>query len=225
MSDIQKISFSYGNFDAIICINGKLPEAELIKKFEGSTIVCADGAANKLIEYDIPINFIVGDLDSIDVDLVKSKYGEDSIIHDPDQDTNDFEKCLQFCQSHEWNKLLVLGIHGHLLEHTINNWSVLKRFSKVLDIVIYDDGRYAFTISKDCSILVEPDEILSLIPQTQCELSTQGMQWELDKELLTIGSKEGARNRATQKVVHIQIHSGQILFFCNARIPKAINRA
>jgi thiamine pyrophosphokinase len=64
----------------------------------------------------------------------------------------------------------------------------------------------------------EPDEIVSIIPQPQVRISTSGLKWPLADEVLALGSREGARNRATEKSVTITVHDGSALVFVSSRL-------
>ena len=63
------------------------------------------------------------------------------------------------------------------------------------------------------------DEIVSLIPQPEATLTTRGLAWPLNQESLTLGVREGARNRSTGERVELEIHSGAVFVFVDARLP------
>ena len=198
------------SFDSIICLNADLPDPDFIVGFDDTPIICADGAANRIIEMGITPDFVVGDLDSIEQDYLLNDI---EIIQKPDQDTNDFEKCLTFATDIGFQTLLILGMHGGELEHTLNNWSVLMKYMKKLNLWVYDKERIGFPIDKSFKIDCKKNEIISLIPQPEVKLSTQNFQWNLDNETLTLGSREGARNRANDTSVEIEMHSGSLFVF------------
>jgi len=66
---------------------------------------------------------------------------------------------------------------------------------------------------------VNPDEIISLIPFPHARLSTNGLKWELEEEVLELSIREGARNRAVSTSLSIKLHEGRLLFFCDTRFP------
>ncbi|MGL4292276.1 MAG: thiamine diphosphokinase, partial [Bacteroidales bacterium] len=84
--------------DCIIVANGAFPtDAELKKMIRGTSVIIAcDGAVNKLSAEGIEPNFIVGDLDSLSYEM-KVKYA-DLIHHNPDQETNDLTKAINFAK-------------------------------------------------------------------------------------------------------------------------------
>lgn len=217
------ITFS-GNPDAIICLNSTLPSIEILEQFAAIPIIAADGAANKLLDINVIPNFIVGDLDSFNSEKYSNLIPQSHIIHLPEQDTNDFEKNIVFAKSRNWQKLLIFGIHGGELEHTLNNWSIIRKFTNQIQLLIYDIGRYSFPIAKGSyKIHANKDEIISLIPQCSCKLSTKGLKWELNNEILEIGSREGARNRAIEDKFIINIEDGQLLVSMESRLPYFLN--
>jgi hypothetical protein len=60
-----------------------------------------------------------------------------------------------------------------------------------------------------------------LIPQPYAALRTDNLLWELRDEPLTLGMREGARNRATAERVRILISAGEYFLFVNPKIPYA----
>lgn len=217
----MKLSFDTTHFDAVICLNGDLPETSVFEALADRPLIAADGAANLLIDAGIGPEFVVGDLDSITEATMERLQGITELVPESDQDTTDFEKSIRFAESQLWKNLLVLGMHGGDLEHTLNNWSVLMRYAQGLQLTAFDRGRYAIPVFESFSYDATENELLSLIPQPLATLTTTGLVWNLTSELLQMGTREGARNRAAGSEVHVQLHDGSLLFFCSARLPWA----
>jgi len=217
----HKIKFSNIRFDAVLCLNGEISHFEYIKEYEGN-IYCADGAANQLISNNIIPDYVIGDLDSINEGLLKEKYSNIVFYKKESQESNDFEKCLDYLSNKNINNILIFGLQGGELEHTLNNWSVLKRFSSKMNLVVLHKNRYAFVINQTSVIELNENEIVSLIPQTKCLLTTSGLRWNLKNEYLEIGKREGARNLTENKNILLEIHEGELLFFMDSRYPQSI---
>ncbi|MBS1536760.1 MAG: thiamine diphosphokinase [Bacteroidetes bacterium] len=215
------LEYSSVQFDALLCLNGNLPNTkDFFDFFKEIIIIAADGAARALQQLDISPTFIIGDLDSIYLSDTNVNFPDSMIIHLPDQESNDFEKCLIFCQERGYTDVLVCGFHGGIAEHTLNNWSVLMRHSQLINLCVYEKERYAIPLQKSVQLPSNVGEIISLIPQPLAKITTSGLQWNLTNEFLELGVREGARNCALSESVSIEIHEGNILLFCNARIPK-----
>lgn len=208
-------------FDAVICLNGSIPSVDVFEFVMDRPLIAADGAAQSLYRVGIVPEFIVGDLDSIEDEILTVLRESSELIVDPDQETNDFEKALRFAQTMMWNRLLVVGIHGGDLEHTLNNWSVLTRFGRTMDLVALDRERFGIPLYDSFAYSSTMGELLSIIPQPHARISTSGLVWSLNDEVLQHGTREGARNRSDAERVEIIIHDGSILFFCDASLPLA----
>ena len=214
----DKIIFTNNGFDAVLCLNGEISHFDYIAENKGK-IFCADGAANTLISKNIIPDYIIGDLDSVNINSIMSKSKDVKIIEKPSQDKNDFEKTLEFLITECKRNILIFGFQGGELEHTLNNWSVLKKFAKQLNIIILHNDRYAIPIHNSIEIELKANETISIIPQPYCKLKTKGLKWELNNETLELGIREGARNITTIPNITIDLYSGEYLLFIDSRYP------
>ncbi len=217
----MNISFSGAGFDAVICLNGILPSSEVLQSFAHIPLVAADGATDSLLASGVVPEFVIGDMDSVSLSALDTIHGIAELIVQTDQNTTDFEKALLFARDQMWHNLLVVGIHGGDLEHTLNNWSVLMRHSHHLNLTALDRDRYAIPLHASFSISLKRNEIVSLIPQPFAQLTTEGLVWHLSDEPLSLGEREGARNCAITGQVQVHIHAGSLLLVCDARLPLA----
>lgn len=181
--------------------------------------IAADGGAKSLKDIGIVPDFIVGDMDSYQEIEDKEYFKNSEIIEIREQNSNDFEKCIRFAKEKNYKNILIVGFHGGLLEHTLNNWSVFKKFSKLLNLCIYDKNRFAINVSESISLELKLNEIVSIVPQCSCIITTSGLKWELNHEKLELGSREGARNKATQTNIEINMLIGNYTLFFDERLP------
>lgn len=218
---IYELKFSNWFFDCIVALDGNLPLNKLIKSLGSIPILAADGAAISLFKKNIKVDYVIGDLDTFWSSPLSSSFEKEKIIHLPSQEVNDFEKTLNFADSLNYKNLLIIGFHGGELEHTLNNWSVLKKYLRKLNLCLLDRNRYGIPLSKSCSFYAFQNEMISLIPQPKARLSTVNLKWKLTNETLELGTREGARNIAISEKVTIKIHSGELLLFLDSRMPFA----
>jgi thiamine pyrophosphokinase len=219
--NIMNISFGKGIFDCIVCLNGNIPGKEVFSLLPDVEIYAADGAANILIENGTIPEYIIGDMDSFNIEKYHDISKNSMIINVPDQELNDFEKILIVVLSKKLRHILIFGFHGGELEHTLNNWSVLIKYIDKLNLCIYDHGRYGIPLNRSFSINLNEDELVSLIPQPKALLKSNNLKWELNNEELQLGSREGARNRVIASPVDINVLSGSLLLFIEGRLPMA----
>lgn len=219
MNNSEFIIFDEKKFDALICLDANLPEDEHFRSVADLPLLAADGAGVKLLKRGINPDFVIGDLDSFFKDPLSSAFDSNKLIKITEQETNDFEKALKFAASSNYKNILIFGIHGGELEHTLNNWSVLKRNSDEFNFVVFDQKRYGLIIKNNVTIKCRLNELISLIPQISCVLSTSGLKWELNNFKLEIGYNDGARNVALREEIKILVHSGEVLLFMDERLP------
>ncbi|MFM8771494.1 MAG: thiamine diphosphokinase [Candidatus Kapaibacterium sp.] len=204
--------------DAVILLNGILPYRDVLEGLSSIPFIAADGAANALHDMGIIPDILAGDLDSVRDDVLTSVREHGMVIVDPDQDINDFEKALRVAASSLWTRVLVAGLHGGELEHTLNNWSVLMRHARTMELFALDGHRVGIPVFDAFTYTAEPNELVSIIPQPRARLTTTGLQWSLTDEVLELGSREGARNRAIAADVSVTVHEGSVLVFVASRL-------
>lgn len=206
-------TIEYVKPEVIVCLNGdlKFPEKIPLKNLW----LAVDGAANVMKEKNLLPSYIIGDLDSVDKNLLK----ETTWKKIDNQDTCDFEKALQFILKKGWNNVAILGFQGKDLDHTLNNWSVLMRYGNLLQVCVIDNDKWAIPLYNSCEIHYQKGSILSLIPQPNVKISTKGLQWELTGEFLTLGIREGARNKAIHDTITIEIHEGSVMLILEDIFP------
>lgn len=202
--------------DVVVCLNGDIQIPE--KGYEQISWVAADGAANILIKKNIVPSYIVGDMDSVETKyLTTSVYKK---VHE--QQTNDFEKVLMFVKDKGWKKIAIMGFQGKDIDHTLNNWSIVMKYGKLLQLCIVDNNKCSIPLYSDCQLPYQKGLLVSLIPQPMVNITTIGLEWELQNGILELGKREGARNRATSENVYITIHSGSVLLVIEDVFPGLI---
>lgn len=214
--------FSYPQPDCIIALNGSLPDRAWFDSHAALPVFAADGATVPLLYMNIRPVSVLGDFDSLltqiedtNTDLSNGMFQD--IHYLPSQESTDFEKVLEYViEEKKLTKILIAGLHGGELDHTLNNVSIVMRYGKRANLCIYAEGMYAIPLyarPEPYRWSVAPDTLVSLIPQPMARVSTEGLQWSLSNEILQLAKREGARNRTTAWDSHIVIHEGALLLF------------
>jgi thiamine pyrophosphokinase len=202
---------------AVIFLNGRLPSTKIIKKFihKNTLIIAADGGANQIKELKISVHIIIGDLDSISEE--NKKYflrKKTEVIKIEEQNSTDFEKALKLCINKKIKDITVFGATGMRPDHTLNNFSILKRYYKKFNLSLITDDFAAFYLPKRFSFNYKIGETVSLIPMPiATEIKTRGLEFPLNKETLESGKREGALNRSNSDKVGISFKKGDLLIF------------
>jgi len=128
---------------ALILADGAFPEADnrhhLLK--QAPYIICCDGAVQKLLDFGLEPNAIVGDMDSISETLM-ARYA-DRLHPSSDQETNDLTKAVDYCVANGFEEIAILGATGLREDHTLANIALLGEYAQRLKSVclLTDYGR------------------------------------------------------------------------------------
>ena len=100
------------DIEAVILANGDYPSAALPLQIleEATYVVCCDGGANEYIAKGRLPDVIIGDGDSLSEEN-RLKYA--SLLHyNPDQETNDQTKAIQFLLEQGKRRIAIVGATG-----------------------------------------------------------------------------------------------------------------
>ena len=206
------------SLDVLILANGEPPPLSLLQHHlrRASTFIALDGAANGLVALGLRPDVIIGDLDSYD----RSSFPDLEPIYDPDQETNDLEKGLQYAVNQGATSALVLGATGRRLDHTLKNLSVWRQFHDQLEVT-FEDAYAVMRLMTEASPVLElegePGQGVSLFPLSgRVEgVLTEGLAWPLDSEPLENGVRDGTSNALLGNRASISLVRGDLLVFLN----------
>ncbi len=214
--------FSYPQPDCIVALNSALPDRSWFDAHAALPVFAADGAAVPLLYMNIRPAGVVGDFDSLlpniertQTHLTNSMFTE--IRHEPSQESTDFEKVLEYVITEKnMNNILIVGLHGGEFDHTLNNLSIFMRYGQRANLCLYAETMFAIPLyarDEPYHWSVAPNTLVSLIPQPHARMTTEGLQWNLNNEMLELAHREGARNRTTAWESVITLHEGALLLF------------
>jgi thiamine pyrophosphokinase len=121
---------------------------------------------------------------------------------------------LLYCVREKRKKVIVFGISGDRIDHTLNNFSILKRYYRKLDIRLISGDFEMFFINKKITFPYRKKEIVSLLGMPKAvKINSIGLKYKLKDLDLEFGIKEGALNESTSSRVSIDFKSGNLLLF------------
>ena len=193
---------------ALILLNG-LPPKNLPDRNQFDIFLAVDGAYNLLKELEIRPDLITGDFDSLEAipDNIE-------IVNTPNQDFTDFEKALQILFEREFTDVSIYGGSGNESDHFLGNISVALSWKDKLTIKFFDDFGTYFFVQEQFEISGILNKTVSLIPfPTASEITTSGLEFSLQQEDLSFGSRIGTRNRAVSDQITIHFKEGNLLIY------------
>ena len=196
----------------ILVLNGILPKKgelyNILKEYD--KIFCADGSANKVINSNINPNYILGDLDSINSAIIKSKKCQ--IINLPNQNFNDFQKILAWLKNKKYKTLDIIGIDGKRLDHTIGNFHILIEEMTNFNLTIFTEFGIFYTVNKkrifnDCD-----NKYFSIFSKNKInKINSPGLKYELKNKTFK-NLQEGTLNIAIKNNVTIKSEENILVF-------------
>lgn len=203
--------------NTILILNGDKPSRKLLNKFysKGDYVICADGGANTAASLGINPNIILGDLDSItksNLSFFKKKGVEIRLINE--QETTDFEKALMYIIECNLNNVIVFGAVSSRPDHTLNNFSVMKRYYNSFDIKFVDNDFEIFYLKNKINLNYKKGKIVSFMAMPFASgVSTKGLKYKLNNESLEFGVREGTLNISSAQNISIEKKKGELLVF------------
>ena len=159
--------------------------------------ICADGAGQHL---SLHPNIVIGDLDSFkflsEATVVEqeNKFGgltrridDTLIIHNPCQDTTDFQKCLDYIQGlSDVTEIRIFGGLSGRFDHTISVLHTLQKYSTNSPVILHNKSNTLFVLDKGIhNMLLSDFENCSvgLFAITPTHVKTSGLVWDMDAEI------------------------------------------
>ncbi|MGL9717669.1 MAG: thiamine diphosphokinase [Wolbachia sp.] len=188
-------------YHSIVVLNGEIPGSLFFK--QGIPIIAVDGGANRLLSIGVKPDLVVGDLDSINLNLRAGL----STVYLPDQDYCDFSKAMAHLKTVKLLPSIITGITGGAIDHMLQNINIFLSTGSIFytpapPIVGYilKKGITHFSLPKNTKI--------SLLGILRAQISTKGLKWELHLNKLTFPGKNSCFNRSLSDKVSIEVHSG-----------------
>lgn len=199
--------------EVIILADGLFPEhpipLALLKS--GRSIVCCDGATMKLVAAGLEPTIVIGDLDSL-IPEYKITFS-DRLFHDPDQETNDLTKAVDFCRKNGVKKAFILGATGLREDHTLGNISLLASYAAKLEIEMYTNTGYFISVSEAIQLKSYRGQQISIFSLTpQSPLTLKNLKYPLEKRPL-LSWWEGTLNEAIGDWFGLEFTKGTFLVF------------
>ena len=198
--------------DAIILANGDYPFADVPVQLlkEAPYVVCCDGGANEYIEKGYTPDIIIGDGDSLSEE--NRRLYADLIHHNPDQETNDQTKAIQFLLSQGKKRIAIVGATGKREDHTIGNISLLMEYMRMgVEVCRYTDYGVFVPCKDTCVFECRPGQQVSIFNFTAKGLKSKGLAYPIYD---FTSWWQGTLNRCTDASFTIEAE-GEYLVFLN----------
>jgi thiamine pyrophosphokinase len=199
----------------IIFANGEIKNYVYAKKYikPQDFLIASDGGLKHMDKIDIIPNLIVGDLDSLQKEiLVKyKKMGVEIQKFNPKKDLTDTEIAINYAITNKYSEIVIFGGLGGRLDHSLGNIQLLyKCLKNNVKATLINDFEVVILINDNIIINKDVGSVVSLIPfsDTVKGINTKGLEYELINGTLNCGETRGISNIIKNDVVEINIKEG-----------------
>ncbi len=201
---------------ALIIANGASCNSRLMLQLLKSSplVVVLDSAMERIMEYDIKIDVLLGDFDrNFNPNYYKELHNSLEIIHTPDQNKTDLEKAIDYLVQRKIKSVKVIWATGKRADHTFANIANLVKFRDQIEIEIIDDHSRIFLLPKKFEKWYSANTPISLIPIGHVTgIYSENLFYPLQNDSLTIGYRNGNSNHVSQDgIVVIEHKEGDLI--------------
>lgn len=206
---------------AVIVAGGDADErdAELLR--DADLVIAADGGAAFLESHGRRPDVLVGDLDSVDAELVKRLVSDGVAVerHPVDKDATDAELAIDRAITAGAERVTVIGAFaGTRLDHELGNLLLLadtELAGRVQDLRMVGAGTVARAVHGPGSMAVEArrGSLVSLLPVggDAVGVRTSGLRFALAGQTLRMGRSRGLANEVVAEPASVSLEAGVLL--------------
>ncbi|HUS60678.1 MAG TPA: thiamine diphosphokinase, partial [Acidimicrobiales bacterium] len=187
-----------GASEQVIVVTGgdAVDVARLADLPSGALVIAADSGIDHALALGLHVDVAIGDFDSVSPPALRLVAAAGARVerHPEAKDETDLELALDAAIARGARRIHVLGGHGGRLDHFLANALLLAspRYAAV-EIVAWM-GTALVTVVRDTAVLTgRPDDLVTLLAAhgPAAGVTTQGLRYALDDEVLLAGSTRG----------------------------------
>jgi len=187
----------------------------ILRENEYNEIIAADKGLEILNKMDVKPDFIIGDFDSVNKEILE-KYKNIPITYlKPEKDFTDTHMALKLAIEQGAKKVTIAGAIGTRYDHSIANIHILKEtLENNIEAEIINENNKIKLINIDTKINKDNKfKYISLIPLTTSVkgVTLEGFKYGLENATLKIGESIGVSNEQIEKEATIKIKEGILI--------------
>jgi thiamine pyrophosphokinase len=181
-----------------------------------ATVIAADSGLHHAQDLGVPVDIVVGDLDSVDASRLAAEGARGATVerHPAEKDFTDLELALHVAQRLEADAVLVVGGAGGRFDHFLANALVLASGDFAGMEVRALIGEALVTVVRSRTTLRgEPGSLLTLLPVGGAAhgVRTKALRYPLAAEDLFPASTRGVSNEFLEPVAIVELDGGVLL--------------
>lgn len=200
---------------AVVLAGGDAVHLDQIDDVPGDAyVIAADSGLDQAVRLGLAVDLIVGDLDSVSARALALSAGIPIEQYPADKDFTDLELALDAAVRLEADRIIVLGGHGGRLDHFLGNAAVLTAPSLAMRRVEWLAGlAHVYVVNRWSQLHGSIGATVSLLAVggQATGVTTQGLRWPLNGEVLESWESRGLSNQFTSPVATVSVETGTLL--------------
>lgn len=202
----------------LIISGGKEPSKSLLFRElkDADMIIGADKGCEVLYKYDITPDYILGDFDSANEDIINSieEKALKKIKFKREKDYTDTEISYNLAVEKGADEIILLGATGTRYDHSLSNFGLMLRgLKKSIKVKIIDDNNYIFLTDKPITLKGNKGDTISF--QAYCDevknFNISGAKYNLTNFNLKLGDSITTSNEFLEEEIKITFDSGIVM--------------
>lgn len=203
---------------AVIISGGKEPSRDLLfREIKCADIIIgADKGCEVLYKYQVTPDYILGDFDSANEDIINSIEAKalGKIKFKREKDYTDTELAYNLAVEKGADEIIILGATGTRYDHTLSNFGLMLRgLKKSIEVKIIDDNNYIFLTDKSTILKGNKGDTISF--QAYCDevknFNIRGSKYNLTNFNLKLGDSITTSNEFLEENIEITFDSGVVM--------------
>lgn len=179
-------------------------------------VVAADSGYTNALTAGVPVDMLIGDMDSIPSDAMDHAEGDGVTIerHPIDKDETDLELAIDAAIAHGATSITIVGGEGGQLGHLFGVGLIITnaRWSHVKIVWCVEHGQLQAALPSRAVTIDVQYPIVSLLASGDSRgVTTTGLHWSLTDADLASGSTRGLGNRVTERSASVSVAEGAVL--------------
>ena len=181
-------------------------------------VIAVDGGLHHLLSLGLYPDLLIGDLDSISEDELKTCQDQQVEIlrYKPEKDESDLELALREANKRNFGKFTIACATGGRLAHAFSYIALLFHPSlEGSEVSIQGEKPRVFVVDSEIALGAAPGDIFSLFPWGEPALgvNTVGLAYPLTYETLLPYETRGLSNVCLANQASVSLQQGQLLLF------------
>lgn len=204
---------------AVVFINGVIDDYATCARWlrVEDYIVAADGGAHHALALGCHLNAVVGDLDSLEPELVArlAENGVELVRYPVHKNETDLELAIEFALQQKVDEVLLMGAIGGRLDQTLANLLILAQREWPVQLTLIEGHQLAQLLRPGETLVLQalPGDTVSALPlsDTVTGITYTGMSYPLTNATLHLGSTRGVSNEVATTPATATIATGRLL--------------